>query len=551
MTATARVALDASAFQAGAKAVERSMGEIGKMASQTANQMQSTLGKGLSSISGLGMKALSGLAGLAAGAVTVGATIGGVWGAMNEGGELVDLQEQTGVTIPKLMALRLAFEQAGLGAEDVQPTIAKLQRAIFDANTSAGPAAKAFEFLGLSAKDLAEMDADTQLLKVGDAIAGIENPTIKAAVAMEVFGKSGGRMLAFFATGGLDEAAAAVGEQADIMRRYAAAFDSITDSLGTYHTKLRGFFVGASAAIAPYLMQVSEWFKTLDFSKIGTQVGNAIATLYEVIAQGDLGTLVGDMLEVGFKTAGNTLFAYIVSELKTLQFLFSKIFEGAQPFLTAMGDIMRGMAMMFVSTIKKGIADVLYGLRGTKFFGDQFKAAGISLGAGAEKDAENASALMARGTSGFSNATKSAAANFGENLRAVTQEFATNFKAAMANPIFDTEEAMNNIMDRFYLAAEQVRKTAEETAPDKTEKKGKAPAIGDLSAFMDQKGTSRPGQVVGQFGSLGGGTVRGTFAALDPMVAQQKQTNLLLKKIEANTSGGGNAEQTIRPAYQA
>jgi hypothetical protein len=546
MSAVAKISLDPSGFQAGTQAVTKSMGEMGKKASQTANQMQSTLGKGLSSISSLGLKALSGLAGLAAGAVTVGATIGGVWGAMNEGGELVDLQEQTGVTIPKLMALRLAFEQAGLGADDVQPKISKMQRAIFDANISAGPAAKAFEYLGLSAKDLAEMDADTQLLKVGDAIAGLENPTVKAAVSMELFGKSGGKMLSFFATGGLDEAAAAVGEQAEIMRRYATAFDSITDALGTYHVKLRGFFVGAAAAIAPYLMQVSEWFKTLDFSKIGTQVGNAIATLYEVIAQGDLGTLVGDMLEIGFKTAGNTLFAYMLSELKTLQFLFSKIFEGAQPFLTAMGDIMRGMAMMFVSTIKKGIADVLYSLRGTKFFGDQFKAAGISLGASAEKDAENASAMMSRGTSGFKDATKSAAGNFAANMKAAVREFATNFKAAMENPVFNTEEAMNNIMDRFFLAAEEVRKTAQETVPDKAEEKRKAPAIGDLSAFME-KGMTRPGQIFGQFGALGAGTVRGTFMALDPMVAQQKQTNATLAKIEANTS---REPQISKPVYQ-
>jgi len=58
---------------------------------------------------------------------------------------------------------------------------------------------------------------------------------------------------------------------------------------------------------------------------------------------------------------------------------------------------------------------------------------------------------------------------------------------------------------------------------------------------------SRAAQVFGMFGSVGGGTVRGSFQTLDPMVSQQKFTNALLKQVVDNTNKGTSM---AAPAYQ-
>ena len=67
---------------------------------------------------------------LSAMADAVGAAFRGMYGAMEAGGALVDLSEQTGLAVDKLMVLKTAFAQAGMGSEEVQPVINKMQKAI-------------------------------------------------------------------------------------------------------------------------------------------------------------------------------------------------------------------------------------------------------------------------------------------------------------------------------------------------------------------------------------------------------------------------------------
>lgn len=244
----------------------------------------------------------------AAGAVVGGAAMG-MWKAMSEGGALVDLSEQTGLGIEKLMQLKIAFEQAGLGAEELQPVINKLQKAIVSASSGAGPAAAALQELGLSAQELGTMDADAQLSAVGDAIQKIENPTQKAAVAMELFGKKGGKMLSLFASGGLDAAAEALGQQGKIMAENAGIFDKITDTLGTAAVKLQGFFVGMASAIAPELLLAVEAFNKIDLSQIGVQIGEMVAVVLNAFNTGSLGELVALSMEYGFYQSLNLLAA--------------------------------------------------------------------------------------------------------------------------------------------------------------------------------------------------------------------------------------------------
>jgi hypothetical protein len=246
----------------------------------------------------------------AAGAVVAGAAMG-MWKAMNEGGGLVDLSEQTGLGIEKLMQLKIAFEQAGLSADDLQPVINKLQKAIVGAASGTGPAAAALQELGLSVQELGAMDAEAQLSAVGDAISKIENPTQKAAVAMELFGKSGGKMLALFASGGLDAAAETLGQQGKIMAENAGIFDKITDTLGTAAIKLQGFFVGMASAIAPELLRAVDEFNKIDLSHIGVQIGEMVAVVLNAFSTGSLGELVALSMEYGFYQSLNLLAAGI------------------------------------------------------------------------------------------------------------------------------------------------------------------------------------------------------------------------------------------------
>jgi len=542
MSATAVLDLKVGGFTAGLNAVNKGLKAIGSTAAQTGSLMGSALSKGISGIAGL-VKGLS-VAGVGAFA-GLGA---GIYEAMNQGGELVDLQEQTGASIEKLMQLRVAFEQAGLGADEVQPTIAKLQKTIVGAQTGSEAAQKAFEALGLSADDLAETTADEQLRLVGESIANIENPALKSAVAMEVFGKSGGRMLAFFAAGGLDEAAAALGRQGELMAKYADTFDGITDSFGLYHTKLRGFFTGMAAELAPILKMAADWFKTVDITAIGENVGNVIASIYGTIQKGNLGELISTALKIGFGDGINYFWAGVKAVGAAIAELFRGSFGGITDYFKGFGTVLLGVGKQFVSLILDGIGTMLVKLRDLPGIGEKLVQAGSELQTSAFRMSTAGSLDMVKGADEMTAALPTLD-QAGQRLVASGKAFAAEFKKAGQTPVIDLvaeKEKLRTLMDEGRTEAERMQAElgAKPRAPEK-------PVLErDILDVLNTKAPpapSRASQVFGMFGSVGGGVVRGSFQTLDPMVAQQKFTNALLKQVVDNTNKGATV---AAPAYQ-
>lgn len=260
----AELGLDISNFQNGIKAAQKSVADVDKGGSMFGG-ITTTLGD-VANIAQTAGRAIA-------------SAFKGVYGAMEEGGALVDLAEQTGVSIERLSVLKVAFEQAGMAAGDVQGVVNKMQKSIAEAGTGAGPAALAFRDLGLNVKELGAMDAEAQLAAIGEAVNGVENPTKRAAMAMEIFGKSGGRLLAMFGAGGLAGAEKIVGSQAQLLADNAEIFDRTTDVLGQAGVKLRGLFVGIASELAPAAQDFVSAFEELDLAQTGKEFASAILTV--------------------------------------------------------------------------------------------------------------------------------------------------------------------------------------------------------------------------------------------------------------------------------
>ena len=260
----AELGLDISNFQNGIKAAQKSVADVDKGGSMFGG-ITTTLGD-VANIAQTAGRAIA-------------SAFKGVYGAMEEGGALVDLAEQTGVSIERLSVLKVAFEQAGMAASDVQSVVNKMQKSIAEAGTGAGPAALAFRDLGLNVKELGAMDAEAQLAAIGEAVNGVENPTKRAAMAMEIFGKSGGRLLAMFGAGGLASAEKIVGSQAQLLADNAEIFDRTTDVLGQAGVKLRGLFVGIASELAPAAQDFVSAFEELDLAQTGKEFASAILTV--------------------------------------------------------------------------------------------------------------------------------------------------------------------------------------------------------------------------------------------------------------------------------
>lgn len=230
--------------------------------------------------------------------------------AIQMGDNLGDLNAQTGVAIDKLMELQMAFDLNGMKAEQVQPVLSKMQRMIADAGSGSAEAATKFAMMGVSIADIQGLNADEQLMKIGEAITQIQNPAQRSAMAMEIFGKSGAKLLSVFAAGGMDEVRKVLGNQSALLLQNAGVFGRASDILGLTGMKIRGFFVGIASEIVPQLIDVLDKSAALDFSKIGVQTGKEL-TMF-AIAGKELFTylaMAADMIVSAFSKAADFLLA--------------------------------------------------------------------------------------------------------------------------------------------------------------------------------------------------------------------------------------------------
>lgn len=158
-----------------------------------------------------------------------------------------------GIDPAQFDALAKSAELAGISFDELSAGLQKLSINIGDAllkNT--GPAAAGLAMLGLKASELANLPVDQQLVRIKDALAGIENPALRSAIAMDILGKQGIKLLK-------------ASEEADRLRK---RFDEMGLSLSSVDTQgvenaldklteikqiMEGAVAKAVAAIAPYV----------------------------------------------------------------------------------------------------------------------------------------------------------------------------------------------------------------------------------------------------------------------------------------------------------
>jgi len=473
--------------------------------------------------SGIGTVIKGAAAAFAAGSAVVVAAAHGMYDAMSQGGELVDLSERTGLAIDKLMELQVAFDQAGIGAAEVGPLVNKMQNAIADAAAGSAAGQKVFADLGLSLEELGTMDAAAQMETIGSAIAGIEDPVRRTQASMDIFGKSGGKMLALFASGGLGGAQEALGGQAQLMAQNAAYFDEITDKLGTAALKVQGFFVGMASEVVPYFLEAADALQKLDFSKIGADIGNSFAIIIELFKSNQLGEAFVIGMQIGALKVANIIQSFLT---KAIVMAVSPFLMLAEPgFWSGMLSALQSGFMTIIGVLQIGIGEAVKTIGGAigqipgmKGAGEAVSAVGagiVDMGELNLEDAQvRADAMGQNFAEAISNAGEMALGMFDN----IDQE-------PFANRI---NELTGELSGMLQTAQENVAAARAGLPKVETEKGGGAgltvtpPAGGKSQSF--EAITSSMARIGG------GGLTAGLSFTVSPMVDQQKETNRLLKR---------------------
>jgi hypothetical protein len=195
----------------------------------------------------------------------VGATISAAIGMTvksyaDAGSAIYDLSQKTGIGAETISKLKYAAEQTGSSVEALGTASKILSGVIFDASLGMKSQQDRLKALNLDYKNLINLKPEEQFMTVANSIADLTNETEKAALAQDMFGRSGTDLLPMLADGsqGLKEFADRAEELGVVFTDEAAAkADKLGDSLTDLQKSFEGLRneIGAvlGDALQPYI----------------------------------------------------------------------------------------------------------------------------------------------------------------------------------------------------------------------------------------------------------------------------------------------------------
>ena len=316
--------------------------------------------------------------------------------ALDLGGRLSDLAARTGEAEGNLLLLERAFQNSGAGAEAVGPAINKLQNFMQGAAEGGATQTAAMDRLGISLDELAGKTPTQQLEAFAQKISSVEDPTLRTALAMDVFGKSGGELLPLLTnfSGELGTAEGQLGSMVDIMNRNAAVFDAVSDKINIVKGKFMEFAAGILDRIVPALDAVTEGLSRIDTAAIGQQLADAFLggtqamsgfqSAVDAFKAGNITlalTSIWESAKLQAMQTGNAIITNFTAAFKTVGDIISEIFRADGPtfmVLRSSFDFVAGYAKDKIAT---AMAEMFAGMGPA--FGQMTESLKISADAGA------------------------------------------------------------------------------------------------------------------------------------------------------------------------
>jgi hypothetical protein len=121
------------------------------------------------------------------------AVLGGVGylkGLIDAADAASDMGDAFGIAIGRIYGMSNAIQEAGGKGEGLQSILQKLSNNVDDAFEGSEKAREAFSRLGITLQSIQKSSIDEIYVKIAKALAGIEDPAKRNAIAMELMGKS-------------------------------------------------------------------------------------------------------------------------------------------------------------------------------------------------------------------------------------------------------------------------------------------------------------------------------------------------------------------------
>jgi len=238
-----------SGIRAGAAFIELSVNDSRLIKGlQAASRKLQSFGAGLRKL-GMGM--------MAAGAGIVAPLLASAKSFASMGDQLDKMSKRTGISVESLSELGYAAQLSGANLESVENGVRRMQRTIADAADGTAMATDALARLGLSAEQLMALSPEEQFSVIAKRLNEISDPTMKAAAAMEILGRSGTALLPMM------EEMAETREEARRLGLVMSGEDAkaaakLNDALDRMRASLRFLAATVGSALAPLLTELAD-----------------------------------------------------------------------------------------------------------------------------------------------------------------------------------------------------------------------------------------------------------------------------------------------------
>ena len=294
--------------------------------------------------------------------ISGGAFVGLVKGAIDSADSFGKLSDQTGIAANTLQAYVNAGKLAGVSQETIDKGLRRLAQSMREADQGVATYSDSFDALGISVRSVdGVFKTNEQVLgEVADRFSQMENGATKAAIAMEIFGRSGASLINLLNGGAasLTEFNYAVSDE------FAQNAEFFNDQIAVLAIRFDGFRKQLTDALLPALNTIVGVFSELFSAE------NDFSGFFKAIEIGIRGIAIGIFATVKLV---DEVIRVIGVAAKRVQGFFDniKIPPFIQKLLGGAGNIAKDLGNKFVSQQKSNLSSLL-GEDFTKGFSERF-----------------------------------------------------------------------------------------------------------------------------------------------------------------------------------
>lgn len=482
-------------------------------------------------------------------AVGVAASIRGITNALSRLDDIAKQSRSIDATANGLRAVQLAAGDAGVSAEAATTALQQMTRELARAERGTGPAADALRRLGLSASELARMDADERLAAIADAARDAGLSAGQSADLLRDLGVRSREMALALIDGGdaiRDARQELVRLGLALDATDLAAVEAANDALARMGMVARSFGDTVAVTLAPALQGLAEAFTRAGgeagvFRAVAERIGFALSQIANVVTlaidgfEALAGQIGGATIAVGGLVAAlialragllRTGIGALVVAAGELAFRFDRLSESAGGFRELMGQLgqaathffrglvalasavppgLRAVWQSVLADFREMIRDLLRmwegflgamaeGVQGIPIWGHQLAGGLIQAMGRADAAAQRFNINMARARSEAAGLREESGRLASEGLRAITTAFDG---VGSASRTFGT-----GLTDGAAAAEEMRRALAGNNGGSgggsgRGSRGGAAGAVDELADAMEELGTQAPAWIDG------------------------------------------------------